>query len=232
MAEKIISILSTRELKRELLERDEFRHFNIDVLPFIRIAPDISPETAARIRTLSEQPIVAIFTSVNAVDAIKAHLQVKPQWRIFCIGGATKDKLEQALPESTIIATGKNGKALAEKIRLHPEIKEVVFFCGNQRMNELPDLLKAGNVQVQDIVVYQTVQIPVDISKPYQGVMFFSPSAVHSFFSVNTLPIKTQLFSIGETTTNTIQSYCSNPVVTSPWPGELNMLEMVADYYK
>lgn len=227
-----ISILSTRELKKELLEREAFRHFKVDVRPFIRIAPWISAETAADIRSICEQPIVAAFTSANAVDAVKAHLPVQPKWRIFCIGGITKDKLEQAFPASTIVATGKNGKALAEKIRLHSEINEIVFFCGNRRMNELPDLLKAGNIQVQEIVVYQTIPIAEEISKPYEGIMFFSPSAVHSFFSVNTLSTKTQLFSIGETTTSTIRSYCANPVITSQWPGALNLLEMVADYYK
>ena len=81
------------------------------------------------------------------------------------------------------------------------------------------------------MIVYKTIQTPKTIEKNYDAVVFFSPSAVHSFFSVNTLPINTVIFSIGKTTTATIQSYCSNMIITSEWPGKEQMIDRVLEYF-
>ena len=111
-------------------------------------------------------------------------------------------------------------------------VKEVTFFCGNLRMNHLPNRLSAGGIQVKEIMVYQTELTPIAITKEYEAILFFSPSAVHSFFSINTTPVHTVLFSIGETTTAAIETYCNNKVITSSWPAEADMLEMATAYFK
>lgn len=232
MSENNINILSTRILKKELLNKAELQHIETDAVAFIQNTPDISNAVADSIRILATEQIVAVFTSIHAVEVVKSELnQVAPSWKICCTGGATKEALLEFFSESDIIATAKNASGLADKILQYPAINEVYFFCSKQRLNDLPETLAAAGVKVKEITVYQTVGTPVTINKHYQGILFFSPSAVHSFFSVNTIPISTTLFSIGKTTTATIESYCSNEVITSQWPGESNLLELVIEHF-
>ena len=129
-------------------------------------------------------------------------------------------------------ATAKNATILADKIIQTKTIEEVVFFCGDHRLDELPETLRYNSITVNELVVYTTVQLPVFIEKDYDAFIFFSPSAVHSFFSMNTVPINAIMFSIGKTTTATIQTYCTNKVVTSEWPGKDQMIENIISYFK
>lgn len=232
MAVKNITILSTRNVNKELTNKAALQDIYIEVIPFIKTLSDTSDKTVKHIRDLAEKPLNVIFTSSNAVEAVKTQLSSKPPWKIFCTGGATKEILLRFFDEAAIVASAKNATLLAEKILQHSYVKELVFFCGNQRLNDLPENLKASNVQVEEAVVYQTIETPVMISKSYQGILFFSPSAANSFFSENTISVSTVLFSIGKTTTATLESYCSNQIITSQWPGEASMFDLVIDYFK
>ncbi len=232
MAENKIEILSTRELNTVVLQKAVLQNINVEANAFIKIIPEVSQEIRALIQSLAQQQLTVIFTSVNAVNVITTQLTVVPAWKIFCIGGATKNALLRFFNASSIIATAKNAILLSEKIMAYGNVKEVVFICGNSRMDHLPDRLGAAGIKVNELVVYQTVATPMPSTKDYNGILFFSPSAVHSFFSINTLPVHTVLFSIGESTTAAIAAYCSNKVVTSSWPSETDMLDMVTAYFK
>ncbi|MFT3703760.1 MAG: uroporphyrinogen-III synthase [Agriterribacter sp.] len=232
MAINNVNILSTRLLNKELVDKTGIQHIHIDAEAFIRNIPDISSEIADQIQTLSLEPITVVFTSIHAVEVVKSEFAgIVPEWKIFCTGGATKEALLDIFDESAIVATAKNAHGLAEKILQHTEVKEVVFFCSKQRLNDLPETLQNANILVKEIIVYQTVGTPTTINKYYNGILFFSPSTVHSFFSTNTIPVSTVLFSIGKTTTATIESYCSNQVITSQWPGEANLVELVIEHF-
>lgn len=232
MATGKVEILSTREINRELLQKKALQHIYVESRAFIKIIPAVSQETMALIQSLGLQEATVIFTSVNAVKAVTSLFTVAPPWAIFCIGGATKDAVMGCFDHSAVIGTAKSAALLSGKIIAHGSIKEAIFFCGNRRMDHLPQKLGASGIKVREIVVYQTEDTPVRIQKEYQGILFFSPGAVHSFFSVNTIPGHTVLFSIGESTTAAIASRCSNTVITSQWPGEQEMLNMTAAYFK
>ena len=232
MAANKIKILSTRPLNSGLLHKAGLQDITVEENAFIKVIPDVSQETTAFIQSLALRPATVIFTSVNAVHAVTKRLTAAPPWKIFSIGGATRDALLQFFDASTIVADAKNAILLSEKIIAYGGVKEVIFFCGNRRMNHLPERLGAAKIKVEELLVYRTIETPVATTKEYEGILFFSPSAADSFFSINTIPAHTVLFSIGESTAAAIASYCSNKVVTSQWPGEFNMLEMVADYFK
>ncbi|MBX2921778.1 MAG: uroporphyrinogen-III synthase [Chitinophagaceae bacterium] len=232
MSENKINILSTRILKKELLRRADLQHIETDAVAFIQNIPDVADTLSGELQQLAATGIVAVFTSIHAVEVVKSELSGRQlSWKICCTGGATKEALLELFDESAIIAAAKNASGLADKILQYGSINEVYFFCSKQRLNDLPETLSAAGVKVREMNVYQTVGTPVIIQKQYQGILFFSPSGVHSFFSVNTIPVNTILFSIGKTTTATIESYCSNEVVTSQWPGEANLLELVIERF-
>jgi uroporphyrinogen-III synthase len=192
----------------------------------------VSPEIIRQIEYCQSQKINVVFTSINAVTAVAVQLTSRPDWTIYSLGGITKETVYRYFSEKSVVATAKNATALAEKIVLRHPMEEVVFFCGDQRLNELPETLLANHIPVKEIAVYTTIETPQPIEKNYSGILFFSPSAVHSFFSVNTINTNVILFSIGKTTTATIRSYCTNTVETSEWPGKQQMIERVIAYFE
>ncbi len=225
------SILCTRPLNELLIHKAARHGIDIDVVPFIETEPAKSPGIIQQISSFATQKITAVFTSMNAVESVIIQLTFIPDWDIYCLGGITKELVFDFFGEDKVIATAKNAQALAEKILHAQTVKEVVFFCGDHRLDELPETLRFNHIEVNELVVYTTIQLPVFIEKNYTGIIFFSPSAVHSFFSMNTVATNVVLFSIGKTTTATIQTYCSNKIITSEWPGKEQMVENVIGYF-
>ena len=104
---------------------------------------------------------------------------------------------------------------------------EVIFFCGDQRRDELPGLLKKNKIEVKEIVVYKTIATPKKIEKKYDGILFFSPSAVKSFFQKNKLDKQVMLFAIGNTTADEIKKFSKNKIVVSDVPAGKLLLQKV-----
>ena len=232
MQQNNIPLLSTRMLDDTLIRRAAENHLIVECVSFIETLHLQSEALQHRLQALAEEPVTVVFTSMNAVNAVATQLAVVPQWKIFCTGGITKEYVIKYFGEDTIGATAKNATALAEKIIAANLSSSIIFFCGDQRLNDLPEILKTHEKEVEEIIVYTTEQTPVFIEKNYSGILFFSPSAVHSFFSLNTIPTDVVLFSIGKTTAATIQSYCTNKVVTSEWPGAESMIDIIIEYYE
>src|SRR5690348_10559447 len=230
MLQNNISILSTRPLNEILLSKTAEKGIDITCIPFIKTQTLATPEIVESIQELATQNLHIIFTSMNSVEAVIQQLHTKPNWKIFCIGGATKDVVFTFFDKEQVIATGKNATVLSQKI-IASGCKEVMFFCGDQRLNEIPETLKAHNIKVNELIVYTTVQTPQTIDPNFKGILFFSPSAVHSFFSVNTLPLDVVLFAIGKTTAATIESYCTNKIIASDWPGQESIIDKVLEYF-
>lgn len=228
-----IHILCTRSLESAHVQKAVEHGLHIDTVPFIHTEALNSPAFNQQVQQAATQPATVVFTSIKAVEAVMAQLNGLPQWTIYCLGGVTKELLKTHFGEAAIAGASKNATSLAEKIIAAPKRpEEVFFFCGDQRLDELPQLLKQQNIGVQEIIAYSTRQTPHTIEKSYEAILFFSPSAVHSFFSENTIHTDVVLFAIGKTTAATIQSYVCNTIVTSEWPGQEHMIDLVIDYFK
>ncbi|WP_153795762.1 uroporphyrinogen-III synthase [Foetidibacter luteolus] len=224
-------VLCTRVLDAQFVSKAAVHHIQIDALPFIEIQKLHTQQFKDQVQQLALQNISVAFTSVNSVESVGQIVNGKPNWKICCIGGVTKDAVVKYFGEEAILVTGKNASVLSRKIIETKNIKEVIFFCGDQRLDDLPETLRTNNIRVQEVIAYHTLQTPHDVQEDYDAVMFFSPTAAHSFFSSNTVRTDVPLFSIGKTTTATIHSYCTNEVITSEWPGQENLVERVVEYF-
>jgi len=233
-----IRILSTRPLEPRLLDQAAQKGIRIDILSFIDTEPIRDTALTHQVQQLGTRSLTAVFTSMNAVEAVAGHLEnfatledssPRTAWTIFCIGAATQRKVESQL--GSVTATAPSAAALADVILEHHP-SEVFFFCGDQRREELPEKLHTAGVQVHELVVYKTAQTPQRIEDPYDGIVFFSPSAVHSFFSVNGTTEKTILFAIGTTTADTIRTYVNNPIITSATPEKEALVRQLIDHYE
>ena len=221
MSKPIAYVLSTRELSAALVEKAAAKGVVIDSLSFIAIEPMKAVD-------LPGASAVVVFTSVNAAEAAGA--VDGSGWKIFCTSGATRHKVAKRFGEAAIAGTADSAAELAATIVGEGWVKAVWFFCGDLRRNELPAGLKQAGIQVHEVVVYRTKLTPQKIGRKYDGIAFFSPTAVESFFSANRIPAHTRLFAIGATTAGAIRRYCDNPVTTSERPDtELLINQIIHD---
>ncbi len=227
MTDKSISILSTRPLDEALIAQAAQHNIAIDQETFIEIKKSISDTTFEQIKQLQSKNVTVVFTSMNAVDVLIASLNDKskiPDWKIYCMGGATFSLVKKYWPYDSIAGTAKNASELAKKV-IEDNQTEVVFFCGNKRREELPVLLRQQSVAVNELIIYETIETAIKIEKHYGAILFFSPSAVHSFFEKNKVKDNTIFFAIGETSAAAIKQFCNNKIIVSDFPSKDQMVE-------
>lgn len=224
------NILSTRPLADEVLHKAALRSISIECISFIETEPIRNKELENKILQLQEQNITAVFTSMNAVEAVAHYLSKEPVWAIYCIGHTTKELVSNTFGNDSIRDTANSASLLADQIIQHDK-KGIYFFCGDQRRDELPGKLKSNDIKVNEITVYQTKKQPTKLEKAYDGVLFFSPTAVESFFSMNILEKNTTLFAIGSTTSDAIKLFSSNTTVISEQPGKEALVEKAITYF-
>ena len=183
-----INILSTRPIDPSLIETAGTKGIFIEVRSFIETTPVQSTDLAQEIENVLSRSATVVFTSMNAVDAVAKYLNGhKPHWKIYSIGNTTNQLVKKHFGENSIAGTAYNAADLAGLIVKDRETDKVIFFCGNQRRDELPQILSNNNIAVTEIEVYKTTAVPHKINRNYNGILFFSPSVVESFFSINFL---------------------------------------------
>lgn len=232
MPENNIQILSTRPLNRSLVQEANAAGISIDELSFIETEAIQDVATQQEIEQAYLQSSTVVFTSMNAVDAVVAWQDgQQPDWVIYCMGNTTKQKLKENFGDHSVVGTANNASELAELIAEESDADEVIFFCGEQRRDELPAILRKKKIDVHEIIVYETIHTPHKINKTYHAILFYSPSAVSSFFSNNKIPAQTILFAIGTTTANTIQQYCNNTIIIGKAPGKEELVRQAMEYF-
>lgn len=216
-----IKILSTRPLNDEILQDAALQGIDISVLSFIDTAPIQSIEVAEEVEQASLLQTAVIFTSMNAVEAVTEILfGLVPDWQVYCIGFTTRNLVAAYFGEDGIAGTADSAANLAKKIVKDANSDEVYFFCGDQRREELPAILSGAGIIVNEIVVYETIATPHKLTEPFAGVLFYSPSAVDSFFQHNNLGDHALAFAIGITTATAIEKYCANKIIIADEPGK------------
>ena len=225
-------ILSTRPLHETLLQEAKQAGIDIDELSFIETSPIQSPSLQSEIDEALQQSITAVFTSMNAVEAVADQINgKKPCWKIYCIGTTTQQLVVTYFGQDAIAGTANDAAALAKLIIEDQPKGKLLFFCGDQRRDELPEILQQNSIKLKEIIVYQTTAIQHRIQKLYEGILFFSPSGVESFFSNNQLTKKTILFAIGNTTAKEIKKHSDNEIVVSDEPGKENLARKMMEYF-
>ena len=227
-----IQILCTRPLSEELIDRALEAGIEIEVISFIETEPIRTIEVQQEIEHALLHAATVVFTSGNAVEAVATELEGhEPEWEIFCLGQSTLDLVTRYFGAERIAGFADNATELAETINDASGATEVIFFCGDLRRPELTNSLRQNGVEVDEIVVYQTVMVPQKLKKNYDGVLFFSPSAVISFFKLNRAGEKTIFFAIGKTTAAELKKKTTNKILVSEEPTKETVVELAIEYY-
>ena len=232
MPEFNIHILCTRPIDGSLIEHAAQSGIEIEVIPFIETEPLKTVEVQQEIEQASLQNATVIFTSSNAVEAVASELEGHhPEWDIFCLGNATRQVVTKYFGDHHIAGSADDASELAEVVVNTSNAGEVIFFCGDQRRNELPEALRGEGIEVEEIIVYQTIALPRKLDRKFEGILFFSPTAVRSFFKLNKINDKTILFAIGKTTASEIKKHSGNKILVSDEPSQERMVELAIEYF-
>jgi uroporphyrinogen-III synthase len=232
MATTEIKILSTSALPQELVQEAARENIAVTTQAFISIEPVDSVEVQQEIEAALLQSAYVVFTSQHAVEIIGSQLDGhQPDWRIYCLANKTEKLVEKYFGKESIAGTAAYAEELAEKIIEDGEAEELIFFTGNKHLPVLMDKLDDEGLYVQEIIVYENTPSSVTVSGRFHGILFFSPSAVESFFAANKISRATVLFATGHTTANAIQQVSANPVIMAHQTGKDEMIKTVIDYY-
>lgn len=229
-----VNILCTKQLEPLLAGKAAVQGIRIVMKPFIRINYTDTLETLRSIQQISGD-LPWAFTSQHAVESLhylarKHGLQLPAPKKVYTMEGQTAEKCRLLFPGTQIAGTASNARSLALHIARQDE-KQVVFFCGNLRRQELPDILTKENIQISEVQVYETVSIPEKITEQFDGIMFFSPSGINGFLEQNNLPSHTVCFAIGETTADALRQITKGQIRIAPQPTQESMVNLVISYY-
>ncbi len=169
-----------------------------------------------------------VFTSQNAVEALLNNFSELSFENIFCVGRRTKSLIEKRIGK--VLHTEKTAEKLANYIVETAKEKEITFFCGNNRRDDLPIILSNNSFVVNEIECYKTILTPKKIEQKHKGVLFFSPSAIESYLKENKSN-KSVAFCIGDTTGNEAKKHFKE-VKISKIPTVESVIKLVNEYFQ
>lgn len=216
-------LLSTKTLSPPFRDRLIQHGCSVVEYPFIKISP-LKFESKKTENAL-------IFTSQNAVKIALESTKISSQIHKkngYCVGEKTKSLLEENGQKVTKMS--QNAADLAQFIVKNCKKESFSFFCGKQRRPEIEDLLKQHNIPLQIHELYETLLTPKHFENSFDGILFFSPSAVNSYFLKNTWPSDTYGFCIGPTTAGTLRTHTTN-VLEAKYPSENHLLSTIYQHY-
>lgn len=232
-------ILVTRNLSEEQLNLCNMLGLNVKVEPSIQIRYREEWQPIHDLIDSSRKYILA-FTSQAGVEAYQYYLQAvehRPSpLRIYAVGEKTAGALA-SFGSKPSIPDQQNGVGLARKIAddflNEPNLSEatVLHFCGNKRRDEFRQFLEGSQINVRDVVVYESILEQMDLTNlAVDGILFYSPTAVQAFRDSGGFEaeLSAELFAIGRTTGEELSIESGKHVHISPEPKTERFLSFVA----
>ena len=201
-----MTILSTKKL--QLNQRELLLNAGISFVAYNAI--EIQPVNF----TLSRKLKNVIITSQNGAKAIIKSVDKQCIENCFVVGDKTTTLLAQNGIKVT--KTAQNAKELALFIAKEQHMESFTYFCGKQRRDELPNILKEEGIVCEEVIVYETHLSKRYFDRIFDGILFFSPSGVISFTNANPDSTETTIaFCIGQTTATSAKKYFKNVVISN-----------------
>jgi len=234
MHKKPAYILSTRSLGEEAKNLVAATAIILDEIDFIQVS--LLPPSAwlSNFKEHIPQESLLVITSQHSVKALKAYAaDLIPEGQHFaCVGEQTKQLTKANFPNAKILYCTANADDLASEIISADKPMNIIYCCGNIRRENLPAMLKHHGLNYIELIVYKTQLTPHTPNDKYDGILWFSPSAVLSFFSTNTVNTDVVMFAIGDTTEKALADSCFNKIITATEPNKIKLLQTAITYFK
>ena len=220
---KEFTILSTKILNQTQLQTFENKSINLIHCDFIQTKP--------KSFEINQLHSYLIFTSQNAVEGVMNHQYISKikENPVLCVGIKTKALLEKN--GFKVLDCVRGAKALIEVIENQYKNESFTFFCGQNRLDTLPNYFNSNQIIWNTYEVYQTELTPVKIENEPNGILFFSPSGVESFFLKNKINPNQVAFCIGETTAETATKNGFKKVEIANEPSIESVIERAITYF-
>ncbi|MET1258426.1 uroporphyrinogen-III synthase [Flagellimonas sp. DF-77] len=170
-----------------------------------------------------------VFTSQNGVRSFVIQTDSETLGKVvgYCVGEKTRAMLESHGIRVKLVAD--KAEALANQlVNTHADLR-FTLVQGNMARPELGRILKKNNVRYDIIQAYRTELTPKTYQRSFDGVLFFSPSAVTSHCSANSIA-ESVAFCIGETTAEAAKVHTDHTIIANR-PTIENVLVQAIKYY-
>jgi len=190
---------------------------------FIKVSVNRIPKTILKSNLKN-----IIITSKNAVESLVTNFSPEELQfnNIYCVGRRTKQLIEQKIGKVT--HSENSAKKLAEYLVDYMEGTEIIYFCSDLRLDDLPKILADNNITVNEVVAYNTVYASLKVDDSTESIMFYSPSTVQSYILQN--KPKKIAFCIGETTAEEAKKHFKD-VRVAKVPTVESVIELVNEHY-
>ena len=216
-------LLATKKLSLSLKDRLIQHGFSVVEQPFIQIEP-----LAINIDSTKDH---LIFTRQNAVKIAFSNAHIRPLLegkKYYCVGEKTKSILEEN--GQKVLKTAQNSAKLVYFLKKTLKNERFSFFCGKLRRPEIEDFFQDNQISYDIFEIYNTTLTPKALDTNFNGILFFSPSAVSSFFKANSWKPQTQGFCIGKTTASALKKFTPNYSIAKE-ASEAQLFLCIHNYY-
>ena len=217
-------LIVTKNISLSFKERLLQQGYSVVDIPLIEIKPILFE--------LKEVDQNVIFTSQSAVHILlqkqQANQGLLQDKKYFCVGEKVKSLLEKN--GQKVVKMSQNASELAHSLVMNHKNEQFSFFCGTRRMDDLELVFAKNEMKLNIIPIYDTLLTPHKIKLDVDGILFYSPSAVESFFIKNKWPKNTYGFCIGKTTANALKKYTDRFYVASQ-PKESALLVKLKQHF-
>ena len=213
--QKKIKLLFLNTIDKSLINKD-FKNIKVFSLPMIK--------TIARkfVDSDLKSNFPWVITSQNAAKLIS---KKKLPDKVYTIGEQTAKYFKNSLTPK------KSSSIELAKLIVSNNEKEIIYLCGNQRRNELPEYLLNFNIKVNELIIYDTKYLDKIVNlHDYDALAFMSPSSVLAMQKSNGfggLPC----FAIGLTTAKTLNKIGLKCVISNQ-ASVKGIIETAQNYFK
>ncbi len=217
-------ILFTKEINRDWLNENLDPNIEFEICPALKIEVYPQKEFVHKINQNTHKFIISSQNSVKAIEDLKL------DGEFYVVGENTARKLTEV--GFKVVHVENYASELAEYILKNEKPQIWNFFCGNNRRETLFEKLTPSGHYLNEIICYDSIPMNYMIdSDSFDGFVFFSPLAVKTYFSNNSVPENSVIFSIGNTTTEEIKKYIKNDIITAEIPLLEKVVEKINKHY-
>lgn len=170
-----------------------------------------------------------IFTSQNAVLSLLNQIDsnFSKDKQCFCVGIKTKNLLEEN--GFKVITYFHYAEDLANFLIKNYPKESFTFFSGNLRKDTVPKAFFENDIVFEELQAYRTQLCSHKIETPVDAILFFSPSAVHSYLEQNTIQNEI-CFCVGKTTAEALY-FVTKSIVIANQPSVENVIIQCIHHY-
>jgi len=232
-------ILFTRSLSDNEQNIAKSNGLEVRIVPFIKTSSNYDKELILNeILSLNDGIDAFVFTSQNAVKALKPlfseplFYNILKDKMVFATGAKTLQSLDTMNIKVTVPRSNE-AESLANLIKNNGSVKVVVYFKGNLSFDILKNVLNKNNIKVIEKTIYHTSLTSEKIKDIdiFNGIAFYSPSAVDSFLRSNQIDKDIRVFCIGNTTGTYLKNLIPNEVIQPSEPESELLINRIRNYF-